>query len=119
MVEALKFYVFQKRRDKKVLRYRSLMIWSKKIKIKTFVCLKANLQIKKTKRMMIEQAFEDRKTVMKQSSLWKLMRVGQYWSDKKLKEVGYYGVGDGSLDFYSHLARIQKKQAFFKWILYN
>ena len=42
MVEALKYYVFEQRRAKKMVRYRSLLIWSKKIKTKTLIALKAN-----------------------------------------------------------------------------
>lgn len=65
MFEALKFYVFNSRRNKKLAKFRSLMNWSRKTKLKTFVCLKANAQVRKEKKRKMALAFSERDRIIK------------------------------------------------------
>ena len=57
---------------------------------------------------MIQKAFSDREKALKQNSIWKVMRVGLYWSEKRLKEVGLSPLNTAT-PFSAHLTRIQKK----------
>ena len=83
MFEALKFYVLHERRNKKMVKYRSILNWAKKTKLKTFLCLKANCQIRKEKKRKMALAFSERDRMIKQNALWKLLIVGKYWRQKR------------------------------------
>lgn len=65
MFEALKFYVFHERRNKKMAKYRSMLNWAKNTKLKTLLCLKANGQIRKEKKIKMAKAFSDRDRMIK------------------------------------------------------
>ena len=115
MVEALKFYVFHERRNKKMAKYRSMLNWAKNTKLKTLLCLKANSQIRKEKKIKMAKAFSDRDRMIKQNALWKLINVGKYWHEKR----GYMsGLEAGPEHFEQHLMRTQKKAGLFRWISY-
>ena len=92
-------------------KFRSAMTWAKKTKFKTLICLKANSRIRLEKKRKIALAFAERDRVIKQNSIWKIMRVAQYWNRKRLP----FNVNE-SATFGDHLTLVSKKQALFKWI---
>lgn len=65
MMEALKHYVFNNRRNKKLGRYRSALKWARKTQLKTLVCLKANCQMRKEKKRKLALAFAERDRIIK------------------------------------------------------
>ena len=54
---ALKYYVFKFRMEKVAKKYRSLRIWSKNLKFKSFAALKVYLNFKKEKKSVYAKAF--------------------------------------------------------------
>jgi len=111
-LEGLKAYVFQDKRIKRAKNYRALRFWAKSTHRKVYFSLYTYYLRRKEKQRTYYQALKDREREITKISLFKIIKVGQYWSQRQTSKL----YSDPSSQPWSGFTRLLTiKKAFFRW----
>jgi hypothetical protein len=84
-----------------------MKFWAKSTVSKIFYALKAYQQLKAKKARIYSQVLDERERIIKQQTIHKILKVGQYWHQKRFMAETTWA---------EHLETVLKRKAFLRWL---